>query len=228
MMLAQFVQSGESLMQNQTTRRWMLMLVFCCVLSAAGRLPVGAQSAGENFEGALVYSRALEEGTEYVKLSSGYRYTHTVSLEDFSTVSPGGVYVAKSSPALDELVIIDLSTQEIVIQEPWHPDWRPYSLGWLSDSQLYVLKESSISENYVYDISSGALVPSSYQPLPRSPYPPLPDWVPYIRQNYILPSPTEGVYLYQRCPGAVTVGEGENASCATDYDFVVYDYNLQV
>ncbi|NDJ75286.1 MAG: hypothetical protein GYB65_03425 [Chloroflexi bacterium] len=56
----------------------------------------------------------------------------------------------------------------------------------------------------------------------------MPDWVPYIRQNYILPSQTEGVYLYQRCPGAVPEGEGENASCATDYDFVVYDYNLQV
>lgn len=176
-------------------------------------------------DGVLVYVRHPGSSAEYVILSDTTRQVYTLPTDKCTALSADGIYIGQSSMDRDDLVIRRLDTLELVAQVPWDAQWQPCTIGISTGGRLSIHQVDDPTIRFYFDIdtASVSLLPIDPPALnsPRS-LPELPDYLPDTRTNFVLPSPEEGVFLYERCTGGNISDSGEVCLMGSD-DFVIYD-----
>ncbi len=171
----------------------------------------------------LVYLKSrLNTTGQYITLAQGQRYIYDLPEGKGSIISPDGVYVMEGPPTTEgDFVIRKAISQEVVVQLPWPLEWEPYSFVWLENDILSMQKAGTSRERLRYVVEGSSLTPIDYQ-FTSPPTPSLPEYLPEIRNNFLLQAPNEVLYLYERCNGLMLDGD-----LCTSNTFVVYDTQQQ-
>ena len=204
----------------------MKLIVLITMIFLSDIIGVYGQSSIVPEGSVLIYTRDLGDTREWVRMTHTHTQAYAIPPHKCSTLSPNGIHIAQTSRDEDDndLLIIRLDIEEIILREEWSNEWEPCYMAWLSDTEL-VIRHIDMEQQFYYDVSNGSLTPIEYQrELPQYPDT-LPDWMPEIEDNFILPSPETGIYLYQRCNGQEVTPDGQ--LCWSSTDFVIYDVNQQ-
>jgi len=168
----------------------------------------------------LIYER-VDGSAEYIRLTAPTRTGYTLPTGGrCSAISPIGRYFAQTSLQRDDLFIYALEDLQVIAQMPWSSEWEPCAFHWVDSTTISIRESGGLSDWAYFDISSADFTPVDYQ-WPQPQYPSLPDWMPSIEQDFVLPSPQENIYLYQRCPAQITNPEGTRCSVLTE--MMIYD-----
>ncbi len=181
-----------------------------------------AQSSPVDTDEVIIYTKDIGPSREWIRYTATSNQVYSIPTDKCSSLSPSGVYIAQTSldTQNNDLVIIQLDTQATIVQSSWDTGWEPCGQFWINDEAIGIQKKDNIDEFFAFDLVNGSLVSASYPSVPPQ-YPPLPDWISNIAENYILPSPDENIYLYERCTGQVLTPDGNH--CQIPTDFVIYN-----
>jgi len=179
----------------------------------------------------LVYER--EQGDQLVSLSQTQQLLFMVPENTCRTVAPDKPYmtVVPETDTSGNLQIYNLLTQQIIFEVQWRPEWEPcyapIGSAPVPSGIIVRLYNTATQSSEYYEFDSGALslLPN---PFASSTQPALPDWLPITLTNFILPSPEEHVYLYDRCNGQQTIELPSNRlACSSQTELVVYNTQTQ-
>jgi hypothetical protein len=115
-----------------------------------------------------------------------------------------------------------------MLQASWNPDWEFCSNGFWGDDAISVDDQTQANTRLYFDFSSGQLMPVNPPLIPPKMMPSLPNYLPDTRNDFLLPSPQENVYLYERCPSGESGPTESGELCSGFSEFVIYDANQQI
>lgn len=200
-------------------------LIILCLMGILDHFDLYAQSSLIKPNEMLVYLHDSESALEYVGLMSDYTYIYSIPSDKCSLISPNGQYIIQTPTTLQgDLKIFRLLNVETIVEIAWQSGWEPCNYHWVSDTIIGIGNTVSSSEYYYFDIAQGNFVPTSYQPPPSPSYPDLPNWLYNTDENFILASPVQDIYLYQRCNS----GQSSGSTCIGETDLVIYDVGQQI
>lgn len=198
-------------------RKFLMLLISALCLNCL--FVVNSQSIRIN--GNLAYVKSGVNGYELVQQNGSDRQVIALDPQICTALSPSVIYSAESSFVQNEgnLTIRDLQNGQTIIQIPWSNDWEICTMNWLTDEIFSVRQVGTVSEFFEFEIEGTSIVPTNYQSTPNSPPPSLPDYVPTINANFLLPSPNNNLYVYERCAGQTVT----TYDCQSPTELVVYD-----
>lgn len=180
--------------------------------------------AGDNQSKGLIYIKHTPQSTDIIRILDGKKEViYTLPENGCWAFSPDEMYFAVSDQNRADLIIRNMSSSEVVFQEPYRPEWRTCSMGWQQQAGYSVLginQSDDQNEVLYFKLVGDNLEQVNFEPLLPQ-YPELPDWLKGTKDGYILPSPDPSIFLYEKCAGLKTTRSGQ--TCAVDTEFVIYD-----
>jgi hypothetical protein len=182
------------------------------------------QSQAPNLSGVLFYRQEIENAINLVQLSAQMRNVYSVPLDKCTTTQTSGQLSAQSSEQGTDLIVFPFNTDNVIYRTIWRAEWRPCYIWWDEDD-LLISDAVNDTTFYRIDISSNTVTVETPSPYIPAVLPPLPNYHPEVGQDFVLPSPQAGVYLYARCDTLV-IPNGIDTVCGA-LRYAIYDANTQ-
>jgi len=178
----------------------------------------------------LGYIRIENGEKEYVLHNQGEPITYLLPQDKCFGISGDGRYIGVFNQGESSIDIFYSLRNELIATNIWIDKIFDYcGLIWDSDNKtIRVLKsvDPFIFHQFYFDGINLTALPDVISSTP-SVYPPLPNRLPQIFQNFIYPSPNPTIFLYQRCNSGETEQWGDDVICTGGSDLVIYDVDLE-
>ena len=148
----------------------------------------------------LIYIKMDDGQKTYIARTEDDMFAYMLSESECTSLSPDGRYLALSTETPETFKIFYFPAMKLIYQQEWDETWNPCYLRWTSQNTIVfsIGEIGLISPDFTFDNFMLTELPRETPELHV--YPPLPNFYPESRNNFILQNPTNpNIYFYERC-----------------------------